>query len=213
MGRFHLIRINSGLGILLVALAAAGCDNGTTAPAAGSLTAAEAVMLATEIDRSSDAMVNGTIDGRNGAGTMAESSSTRTIEIKFAGKSSCPRGGEVIVEGQMAWEHNLDERSTSVTVQATRTMDDCAYTGEKGEVTIDGEISLAADRYRVVGWPSGPQTTTHTGTITWTRESGESMTCKIEITSVRDPETKKWTLTGTVCGHLVSRTVTWGAGA
>ena len=54
----------------------------------------------------------------------------------------------------------------------------------------------------------GVRTTTHKGSFSWQRSTGQSGTCAVDMTATFTPATRTYTLNGTFCGHTVNVTRT-----
>ncbi len=198
-----------------LALLAAACADDPAEPELADLTADEAAWLAAEIDAVTDGILGAQpsmMGAQAPAGAVMPAAMPDTVTVEFEATRSCPEGGEAHVAGTMVRERDDATGTLTVHTEATHTMTACAREGVRGVVTVDGEMAVTADRKRVDGRPSGPQTTTHVGSLTWSRASGQARTCDIDLVSVRDPDTGTRTLEGTVCGREVSRTVTWSHG-
>ncbi len=60
--------------------------------------------------------------------------------------------------------------------------------------------------------PVGNQTSSKSGSFHWTRTNGaetQEGDCTFDVTSVRNPDSRRITISGTVCGREIDRTVTW----
>lgn len=197
------------LGAALVLLPAIACDQGTTGPDDSALTATEANDWASALDGyAAVVMASQTAEAER----TGSSSDARTIEITFKERQACPAGGEMRLEGRIVREHVRETRTTTARGEATQIMAACVRAGERGStLTVDGDMTLTADHRWVDGRLSGPQTQSLNGTLKWTHSSGKTRSCEYHTTAAYDPEKRIRTLSGTVCGREVERTVSWSA--
>jgi hypothetical protein len=86
---------------------------------------------------------------------------------------------------------------------------DCARRRREITRTIDGQFEFESHRKRQNGEPVGLQTSHKSGSFTWTRSDGKSGSCEFDITSTRNPDEGTRTVTGTICGREIDRTVEW----
>jgi len=198
-------------GFLMAALvAAAGCDDGT-GPADG-LDAEDAALVAVTTDELAGSMIFDLTFAA--AAFSAESAEPRA----FSRSRDCPAGGSVSIDGTVDRVQNGDG-SVEWTLEADGEWDDCTRSRTRNETTIswsiDGTFSLEAHRKRNNGEPIGNQTTSKSGSFHWTRTVGDETRegdCTFEVTSVRNPDSKKIHITGTVCGREIDREIGWRHG-
>lgn len=207
------------VGALAGALASAACGDDPASPATGTpLSAAEAEALALEFDAHGIELLDAEMAASEGE--VAVSPSLAPVgpsldlivtEIEFTRTRSCPLGGEVVLAGTMLRERDTEAGSLRVTFEADRTPDACTYAIPVGTISITGNpnIHIEGERFRVNGVPVGLQVTTHVGAFSWEKSEGSHGTCVVEITSTLDPETRTRSVTGTFCGRVIDRTVTW----
>lgn len=196
-------------GAALVLVPAIGCDRGATGPDGSALSATEANDWASALDGYGALVMSSQAVEAERAGS---SSGARTVEITFKERQMCPAGGEMRLEGRIVREYTRETRTATARGEATQTLAACARTGERGStLTVDGEMTLSAEHRWVEGRPNGPQTQSLIGTLKWTHSSGQTRSCEYRTTAVHDPEKRTRTMTGTVCGREVERTVSWGA--
>ncbi|MFQ5889645.1 MAG: hypothetical protein ACE5JR_06290 [Gemmatimonadota bacterium] len=213
------------IGALVGAIATAACgnDDAATGPSAAGLSAAEAEALALDFDGTGIEMIGGEIAAGGGSAAVSPSLSLSpspvfdliVTDITFTRTRSCPLGGEVELAGEMHRERDTDTNTLTVEFEADKTPDHCSYAIPSGTISISGNpnIAISGFRMRVNGVPTGLQTTTYVGSFTWEKSAGASGTCEVDISSVLDPENHTRTVSGTFCGRIVDRTVTWDASA
>lgn len=196
-------------GILAAALAA--CDESSvTPPDAGTLSRADAELLAQEFD----ALVGSVLGGGLGphfsvAGSARASAAPVPVNVTFSRTHACPKGGSVTVAGTTTGEGDRATRTLTTETNATKTQAACAFQARNGTViTTTGNPNLAIkDSRKIVnGQPSGPQTTTQKGAFNWSTSTGKSGSCTVDITSTLDPAAKTRTVKGTMCGRTVDVT-------
>jgi hypothetical protein len=202
--------------LMAAALVLAACGESATGPAADArLSADEAQALAAGFG-AQDASVLG------GFGTPSFSLSADdagvsmavTANEQFTRTRTCPAGGSVTVQGTRTHTYDRDTRSATHQFTATRTENACAWTGRGGAtITVTGNPStqLTASHAVANGVP-GVGTATKKGSFTWTRSTGQSGTCAVDLTQTWDPATRTYTLKGTFCNQTVDITRTWTEG-
>lgn len=133
-------------------------------------------------------------------------------DVQFAVTRTCPLGGNVTLAGTVRREVNRETLTVTSHLNATSTPAACTYALRDGvtiAITGNPHIAIEAHRRRVAGRPSGVQTMTHRGSFTWSRSTGESGTCAVDITATVDPEARTRTVRGTFCGRTIERRITW----
>lgn len=143
---------------------------------------------------------------------MGGSSST-----EFTRTRTCPLGGQVVIAGTREREWDREAGTGSMTMELTRSHDDCARpfesTGESATViTVNGDVTGTAYHEWAMGERRGLQTMTMAGELTWETDDGRAGTCVIDITASFDPETHTRTVTGTFCDREIDRTSAWQHG-
>jgi hypothetical protein len=202
--------------IATIVVMAAACAEETTHGPGPNLSVAEVNALAPQFDGTTHVVIDGHMIGLNAAFESAEMGggvdADRIIDEQFTIVRSCPLGGSVTVEGAARREFVRDTRTVTSHVRATNTADACTY-AVRNDATIaitgNPNIVVEANRKRVMGVPSGLQTLTHKGSFTWTRSTGETGTCTVDMTATVDPENRTRTVRGTFCNRTIDRTVTW----
>ncbi len=122
----------------------------------------------------------------------------------------CPAGGNVTVTGTVDRAIDRVTHSGTLTVNARRVENACAFRQRNGvTVTITGQphtvitVSQSFDR-----GVAGIRTQTQKGTFAWSRSTGRSATCTVDLTSTFDPTTHTATIKGTFCGRPIDETRT-----
>jgi hypothetical protein len=171
--------------------------------------AEDAAIIALETDALTGTMILAQMDnfGVNSSGELAVNSAD---EREFTRSRTCPAGGTVTITGVA--DRTVANGVAEFSVTAQGVWDDCARARGTRMLTIDGTFSLEAHRRRAAGEFSGTQTTTKSGSFTWTRGNGDSGTCEFSVTTTRDPQNHQRHVEGTVCGRNVSRDVNWQRG-
>lgn len=208
-------RLLPGMLAVLAAFTAA-CDGGSPSgpEAAGGLSRSEAGDLAAASIEQDAIVFFAGFDAPSfsvSAGEAAPAAARQTVTTTFTRSRTCPRGGQVTVEGTLVHSWDRQARDASHQFNATRTEDDCAFAGRGGgTLTIDGAPNtvVTATRSVVGGVPQG-RTLTREGAFTWTRANGESGTCAVDLTATWDPATRTHTLQGTFCNQTIDLTRTW----
>lgn len=128
----------------------------------------------------------------------------------FERTNPCPAGGSVTVTGTVERAIDRVTHSGTLAVNARRVENACAFRARNGvTVTVNGQphtaitVNQSFDR----GVP-GVRTQTQKGAFTWSRSTGRSATCTVDLTSTFDPATHTATIKGTFCGRTVNETRT-----
>jgi hypothetical protein len=196
--------------VVAALVAAAGCGDG--AGPEEDFDAEDAALVALTTDDLAGAMI---FDVTFAAPSFsAESAEPRA----FSRSRDCPAGGSVSIEGTVDRVRNGDG-SVEWTLEASGEWDDCTRSRTRNETTItwsiDGTFNLEAHRKRNNGEPIGNQSTSKSGSFHWTRTVGDETTegdCTFDVTSERNPDSKKIHITGTVCGREIDREIDWRQG-
>lgn len=187
------------------------CDDGGTLQPETGLTVDDLALVAVEGDTDAGilvfAQVFGAVPGRVATTAAAE-------EREFSRSRSCPAGGSIEIRGTVSRTQNGDG-TVEATLTGTRSQVECART--RGEVTlvIDGTGVFEAYRKRVNGEPVGNQTTSYSGSFDWTRTRGDEIrtgSCTYDLESVRNPDSMKVRVTGTICDREIDRERDWARG-
>lgn len=135
-----------------------------------------------------------------------------TLDESFTRTVGCPGGGSVTVQGRTIGTMDRATRTGARVTEATRVENACVVNVRNGAtLTLSGAPSTAmrAEQSVTAGVP-GPRTVTHRGAFTWTRSTGGSGGCAVDLVSVLNPETRTITVSGTFCGRSVNVTRTRG---
>jgi hypothetical protein len=185
-----------------IASLAAACGDAPVGVPDGSLDAVDAAFLASQI---------------SGLGVAAVDEETAQLAAAPAGLQAavaagpgflrarqCPAGGQLEIDGEISF--SFDGETLSVSFEAVKTMDDCAFERREDLFIVNGSVEISGSRTKVAGEPSGLQETHIGGAVTiFVQSTGEEQTCEIDITSVADPEAGTREVTGTFCGHEVGQ--------
>lgn len=194
----------------------AACDD-STAPAPGSLTAAEAVAVAVALDNSisravqPEAAANGaTLSLLPGGPEAAVGTHEFSVDVTLP----CPRGGTARLQGRQSLVIDTDEEYITVDVLGSQDHEGCVFrTGEGIDVTLDGLVEFEAARELRQGLASASQS--HSGTLEYSTSDGKAGSCPVEISTsfVLEPGSASRNIFGSVCGHSVDVTTTWTGSA
>lgn len=194
------------------ALALAACEGGATGPGDASLSDAEA----REVAAAWDGVAAGTITGFgpffNVQGADGPSAAATTSTTSFNRQHTCPAGGSSSIEGTLVVTRDPATRTGSLQMNATRTDAACTVPARgkrEGTVTITGSpnIQLSGNHAWTNGVP-GVHTHTQKGSFTWSRSTGGTGTCAVDLTGTFTPATQTYTLNGTFCGRTLNVTRT-----
>lgn len=204
-------RFTRSVVVLAVLTTLVACDDSATGPA-DDLDAEDAAFVMVEADAMAGALVFDLL----GVGPVLRAA--RGYEGEFDRSRDCPAGGTFSIQGSSSRTEHGDG-SVEWTLEATGEWDDCTHTRARGDrsvtTVIDGGFELEAHRRHNGHVPIGNQTTTKSGSFTWTRTSGERSQqgeCSFDVTSVRNPDSRRVTITGEVCGREIDRTLEWRNG-
>jgi hypothetical protein len=204
------------------ALVAGACSGSGTGPALGTLSADEAQALASTMDSQNNLVIGDQtrqLDVSSGleplsdriAGQRGLSATVLTSETTFHTQRDCRLGGSMTVDGQVSHSYDTDTHTLTADFQATTTHDGCVRRIRGQDITLTGNpnLQLTAHRERVNGLPSGLQTWSLQGSVTWEKADGTSGTCDIDIQGQLDPDAHTRTVDGTVCGHEIHVSISW----
>ena len=185
----------------LTALAA--CDEPATGPDGAELTAAEATALAVGFDNLGLSILDGFTGGAMFSTSAAE---PQNVDVQFNRTHACPKGGSFTIAGQTKGTADRETYSLNTTTTATKTQKDCTWEAREGTtLTVSGSLALNATRKIENGKPVGVQATTQKGSFTWTRSTGETGTCTVDLTSTFNPDTRTHAVSGTLCNRQISK--------
>jgi hypothetical protein len=197
----------------LLAMVATACDQTPTATNTLAPTGDELANIAV----SDEAMAGSVVFEQMGladvqtADITAADVTTRTRS--FDRTRDCPVSGTIEVQGVVTRTDHGDG-TVEYNVDGSRTRSACTHQVGIFQIAVDGNSTYQAYRKRVNGQFAGPQTTSDQGSFTLTKtntQTNESKTrqCTFSLTVVRNPDAGKMTVTGTMCGHQIDRTVGW----
>jgi hypothetical protein len=195
---------------LAAVLALAACDKGiTNAGTQNQLSRSDAQTLAGDFGDQDGAI----LDGFGGPAfdlAPGPQLATSTVTTTFTRTRTCPVSGDVKVEGTLVRNWDRTTQSGSIQFNATRTEEACAFSRNGATLTVNGNpnTQLTANQTVTNGTP-GIRTATKKGSFTWTRSTGGSGTCNIDVTHTWDPSTKTLHVVGTLCNQTVDITRTW----
>jgi hypothetical protein len=195
------------------ALALAACEGGATDPALdASLSEAEARELAAAWDGVAAGAIAGFGPLFNVQEAGGPSAAATTATTSFKRQHACPAGGGSSIEGTLTVTRDPATRTGSMQMNATRTDSACTLPARgrrEGTVTITGSpnIQLTGSHAWTNGVP-GVHTHTQKGSFTWSRSTGGTGTCTVDLTGTYTPATQTYTLAGTFCGRTVNVTRT-----
>jgi hypothetical protein len=197
-------------GALAAILALAACGESTTGPAgSASLSATDSQALAADIGDQNGAFLDG-FGGLSFDRSVSGPSYATTVTTTFTRTRTCPAGGDVKLAGTMTHTVDPATKSGSMSFDATRTEEACAFTHNGVTVTITGNPNthLTANQAWTNGMP-GVRTATTQGSFNWSKSNGKSGTCTVNLTHTWDPATKTAHISGTFCNQTVDITRTW----
>jgi len=201
--------MRSTLNLFAVAavVALSACDN-AAAPDSAQLSRAEAEQLAADTQEMASFTASPSFPAfAFGAGDGAALQSVpTTINNSFTFTRACPKGGQVTVAGTMVGSADPATQSLSVVSTATKTDANCALQTRDGVLTLSGNpnVVVKSTISIVAGKPTGLQAGSQKGGFTWTRSTGGSGSCVIDVTSSLDPTSWTMTVVGSFCGHAVN---------
>ncbi len=188
--------------LILIGALASACGDGPVGVTDGPLDAAEAAFLASQISGLGVAAVDDEAARLAAVPAGLEVNASVAAGPGFLRARECPAGGQLEIDGEINF--SFDGETLTVSFEAAKTMDDCAF--ERGEelFLVNGSVEITGNRTKVAGAPAGLQETHIEGAVTiFVESTGEEKSCEIDITSVADPEAGTREVTGTFCGHEV----------
>jgi hypothetical protein len=183
------------------AVLTAGCDRSPTG-GPDALTAEEARAVA-------EAYSQLGMDGTAGPGGPALSVEGERIggTSTFSFTRDCPRGGVVHLEGASAMAPGEAPGTGEFTVTATRTEEACGLPLRhgRGTLTLDGNPNVQLTSHSTwTDWLPGDRTATKKGSFRWTRSTGGSGVCTVDITTTLSRAAMTYTIAGSFCGHEIN---------
>ena len=145
--------------------------------------------------------------GQSGLG-ISFSAAPVTTSFSWTRERECRNGGTVVANGQGT--HVADRAIGELTIDFSgdKTITDCARARGDLVITINGGGIFDGHRHKLNGMFEGLQTNNASGSFSWVTSDGRSGACEYDIHVSWDPSTGTKTITGTVCGREVNRTVT-----
>jgi hypothetical protein len=195
--------------VLVAALAA--CDGSPTGGASAALTPAEAELLAGDWDAISAAVMDG-FDGPTASLSPTGAPATATVTAEFTRTRQCPGGGTATVQGTRPVTHDPQTGAGSAQLAATRTDAACTFAVRRGgggtlSITTTPTVQVASQQ-AWSGGEAGVRTATQQGSFDWTRSTGASGSCTVDLVATWTPSTRTYTLDGTFCARTVHVTRT-----
>jgi hypothetical protein len=200
-------------GTLVLLAFAAACGDSPAGPGSDdAFTRSDANQLAPDYEEMSGVMFEGVAApsfsvAADGGAALAVS----TVTTTFTRTRTCPKGGSVTLAGTIVATRDPETKTASHQYNATRTEAACAFQARNGTatVTINGNpnVAIASNQTWSNGTP-GVRTTTHKGNFSWSRSTGQTGTCTVDLTATWNPATKTRTLKGTLCNQTVDITRT-----
>lgn len=197
---------------VFVLAALAACDGGS--PTGGddaAITSDEAALVAGDWDEISAAVMDG-FGGPAASALPAGGPSFATLTTQFTRTRQCPVSGTATVQGTRTVTHDPATGNGSAQLTATRTDAACTLNVRRqggGTLTISTtpSVQITSNQTWTAGQP-GVRTATQKGSFTWTRSTGASGSCTVDLTATWTPATHTYTLNGTFCNRTVSVTRT-----
>jgi hypothetical protein len=199
----------------LFTMTTACSDDSQTGPAGTELSTNEATDVAEATIDALDGILDGELEANpaivsadEAGGALAFSSVPITREFEWTRQRDCRNGGNVSAQGMGV--HVADRETGLVTIdfEGTKSINDCARARGDLVVTIDGGGTFEGHRQKLNGQWDGLQTQDAEGRFDWVTSDGRSGECTYEIHVVWDPSTGTKTIQGSVCDHVIDRTVT-----
>ncbi len=193
----------------LAAFSLAACDASPTGGDAA-LDAAEAQNAATAWDEVGAIVMDGFAGPAFNVAPLGEPA-LATVTTEFNRTRQCPAGGTATLQGTHVVQNDPGTRSGSSQLTATRTDAACTVNARRGggtiSITTTPSVAVTSNQAWTNGQP-GTRTTTHKGSFSWQRSTGQSGTCTVDLTATFTPATHTYTLNGTFCNRTVSVTRT-----
>jgi len=188
---------------LAAALALAGCDGATEPDDREVVTPEDAgAMAAFVFDLDAFAV---------GAAALGSTAGARS----FNRTAPCPAGGTASMSGSSETSTDAATKVVSTKWTHTQTHTACAFTFTRGDksvtTVIDGKVTAAgSSSFKLPETRGGLPTlltwsSTKVGSTT-TKVGDKSSTCAVDIKETYDAATKKFTITGTMCGKQINVT-------
>jgi len=196
-------------------LALAACDKGITTSGGtqDQLSQSDVQVLAGESGDQDGAILDGFGGPSFSMAPDGPAMASSTVTTTFTRTRTCPQGGDVKLEGTVVRTWDRSTSSGSISFDATRTEEACAFNRNGVTITVTGNpnTKLTANQSVTNGTP-GIRTATKKGSFTWTKSNGASGSCTVDVTHTWDPATKTLHITGKLCNQTVDITRTWTQG-
>lgn len=202
------------LAAVVVAMAAGACGESPAGLGDGvqALSAAEARVLAADFEAIGASVVDGELAEPlfSAAPAPGGPAAATSVDVTFTRTRACPLGGSVTVAGRTTGTVDRAARSASRVTDATRTEQGCVFAVRDGAtLTLNGSPNVALHaEHSVTGGVPGKRTLTQKGAFAWTRSTGQSGTCTVDLASEYDPATRTATVNGTFCNQTIRITRT-----
>lgn len=196
----------------VAALTLAACDGGSPTTGGGDLSIdrAEAELAASEWDAVGAVVMDG-FPGPALSVSATGGPANATATTEFTRTRQCPVSGTATLQGTRVVQHDPATNAGSMQLTATRTDAACTVNARRGggtlSITTTPTVAVTASQ-TWSGGQMGTRTTTHKGSFSWQRSTGQSGTCNVDLTATLNPATRTYTLNGTFCNHTVSVTRT-----
>jgi hypothetical protein len=203
MRRFSL----GGMSLLAV-MAMAACSDSVT-DTLGDLTADEAEALAEVVGQT---VMTTWSDPGTAAGGPAPIAAI-IIESDFEGDAPCPLGGQVAMSGDLILEIDDETEDMTFDYSVTQVHQNCAAASEDGIVfTLNGAPNVSATLFVQALQDTLSFSSNYSGAVDWSTQ-GRSGTCSLSVQFSFEmnatTEAGSGSMTGTVCGHNFSQTVSF----
>jgi hypothetical protein len=201
------------IGLCVMAVLFAACDDGTTEASGDSLTRTEAFAIASAVAEVNDDASNRGIDegSASAAAALSVNAEPRTVSFDQTSSHPCPSAGRITVglEAVLTWDR--ESHAAELDASGSLTHDACAFRHEGITLTVTGSPSLTIASHAATsrGLPSEPWTSEAGGSFSWSASDGRSGECSIDVGTITDFDAKSRTVQGHVCGHSVDQTITW----
>ena len=194
----------------VLTLALGACQGETTAPTAGILGTSDAQFLAGAFDASAGGVLDVVFAAGGPAAVPARTVLSSVTTITFERTRECQTGGTLTLAGTLTRTWDGEARTYDVEGNGTKTRVGCQFTRADVVFTIDGVTDWTHERHYVEGAPTGLWITTYEGDFDWSKSTGDSGSCTLELTRTWDMDAKEGVLEGTFCDREVYRTGSWG---
>lgn len=196
-----------GLGFVLGA-----CDD-TAGPEGDQLSRAEALQLAVQVLATSEGAATGSLTMTGGA-TAAGAAGGPPVDFTQTHESThpCTSGGELAIQFVLTGTYDEDTNALQADLDGSHVHSDCAVPYQGLTLTVNGNPSIGFSMSvgAVDGEPTQPFTFSLDGGLRWDASDGRSGTCALALDAVTDFIAQERTLQGTVCGHTIDDTFSWG---